>query len=218
MQVMEKVPSVFRRSWGYRLVRSCVLLVIFCATLYLFRFTILRGLGEYLISEDPPAHADVAYVLGGASIDRGEEAAKLYRSGSCSHFVCTGANVPGDLEEMGITLTESEMTKRVLVRCGVPAEQVIALREGTSTQEESLALLAYTKQGAVDTVIVVSHGFHLRRVRNVFVSRFKAAGITVLLHAAESPDFSRDTWWKKEQGMMMVQNEYAKLLYYAVKH
>jgi len=186
--------------------------------IFLLRFPILRGVGNYLVSEDPLAHADVVFVLGGSATDRGEEAAKLYFAGLCDRFVCTGKSVPGDLQEVGIDLTESDMTKLVIQRCGVPADRIVSFKEGTSTQEESIALLEREQATSVDTVIIVSHGFHLRRVRNVFENRFKEKGITVLLHGAESRDFSHETWWRTEQGMMMVQNEYAKLLYYLVKH
>lgn len=204
--------------WSKRGVRVLGVFFLLIAVLYLCRFPILRGLGNYLIAEDPPQHADACFVLGGASTDRGEEAAKLYYAGYADRFICTGRNVPGDLKELGIELSESDMTKRTLVRCGVPADHILSFKEGTSTQEEADHLLELAKAEHLDTVIIVSHGFHLRRVRNVFTERYAEAGITVLLHKAESTSFSHVTWWDSEQGMIMVQNEYAKLLYYAVKY
>ena len=217
MSIKEPLLST-RPWWKSRLVKRCAVILAIAVLLFLFRFPILRCAGNYLISEDPLAHADVVFVLGGSATDRGEEAAKLYFAGLCDRFVCTGKNVPGDLQEVGIDLSESDMTKLVVQRCGVPADRIESFKEGTSTQEEAIALLDREKATGVDTVIIVSHGFHLRRVRNVFENRFNAEGITVLLHGAESRDFSHDAWWRTEQGMMMVQNEYAKLLYYLVKH
>ncbi len=206
-----------RSGFGRWIKRIGFVFVIFLV-LYWVRVPILRGIGSYLVSADPLAHADVAFVLGGSATDRGTEAAKLHYAGFSERFVCTGKNVPGDLLELGIDLPECEMTKRVLVRCGVPADRITALREGTSTKEEAEALLDLVRTQAVDTVIVVSHAFHLRRARNVFEAPFNEAGITVIMHPASSSAFNENDWWTEEQGLLMVQNEYVKLFYYAIKH
>lgn len=206
------------RSGFGRWIKRIAFVLLASLALYLARVPILRGIGSYLVSADPLAHADVAFVLGGSATDRGTEAAKLHYAGLTDHFVCTGKNVPGDLLELGIDLPECEMTKRVLVRCGVPEHRITALREGTSTKEEAEALLNLVRRQPVDTVIVVSHAFHLRRARNVFEEPFREVGITVIMHPASSSAFDENDWWTEEQGLLMVQNEYVKLLYYAIKH
>lgn len=164
------------------------------------------------------AHADVVCVLGGGARDRGRAATVLYRQGFTDRFICTGGQVPGDVEVMGMPFTESDLTGYQLVANGVPAAAVLSLRAGTSTQEEADALLPRLLADGVDTVVIVSHRFHLRRIHGVFTARYRRAGITVLLHGAPTEAFDERTWWRTEQGMIMVFNEYAKLLYYALKH
>jgi uncharacterized SAM-binding protein YcdF (DUF218 family) len=207
-----------RRWWRSRWVRWPVFALALLVMLYLFHRPLLRGLGSWLWCETPLAHADVACVLGGGARERGRAAGALYVQGVADRFICTGVQVPGDVEVLGLAFTESDMTGHQVVRNGVPVDRVTSLRQGTSTQEEADALLPVLKASGADTVIIVSHRFHLRRIRGVFTERYRKSGITVLLHGAPSDVFDEAAWWRSESGMIMVFNEYAKLLYYAVKH
>jgi uncharacterized SAM-binding protein YcdF (DUF218 family) len=182
------------------------------------RTAILRGLGDHLVTEGPLAHADAVYVLGGSAKDRGREAARLYAQGFSERFVFTGAPVNTNLEALGIDSTEAECTRHIAVREGIPLRLTTALNKGTSTIEESNALLAQAIADGSDTVMVVSNRFHLRRVRFVFRERFRKAGITVLLHGAPSTQFDERTWWASEEGLIMLNNEYVKLAYYHLKY
>lgn len=201
------------KRWGKRLAIVLGVLLV----LYLFRVPILCGIGNYLVVEDPLMHADVAYVLGGGAIDRGTEAARVFRTGMVDRFVCTGAPIPGDLAVWGLHHTESECTRKVLMDEGIPGDHVEAFKVGTSTQEEMEALLQKALQEHVDTVMIISHGFHMRRVRYVFKDAFAEKGVTVLLHASPSQLFDTNRWWQSERGLLMVYNEYAKLVYYHLR-
>ena len=216
---MDATPEPwYRRWWRRRPVRWLVRVAVACTCLYMLHRPILRGMGRWLWCTTPVAHADVACVLGGGARERGRTAAMLYRRGLADRFICTGGQVPGDVEVLGLSFTESDMTGHQVVVNGVPAERVTSLRQGTSTQEEADVLLPRLQAAGVDTIIIVSHRFHLRRINGVFTGRYRRAGITVLLYGAPSEVFDEATWWRSESGMIMVFNEYAKLLYYAVKH
>lgn len=204
--------------WRRRLLRAVIFLASAVLLLWVLRVPILRGMGSFLVTEDPLTHADEVFVLGGSATDRGEEAARLYAQGISSRFATTGSQVPGDLATLGIDLTESDMTKLVMTRHGVPDALILSLKRGTSTQEEAEALLSVALQDRVDTVMVVSSSFHLRRARYVFKDRFAQAGITVLFHGANDLAFNKDNWWRDESGLMMVYNEYVKLVYYHLKY
>lgn len=182
------------------------------------RMALLRGLGNFLITGDPPAHVDEVFVLGGAIVDRGIEAANVYRTGISERFIFTGAPIPTALEGLGIDSTEAECTRNEAVRNGLPLAYTVVLNKGTSTFEESEALLAQAIADGADTVLVISSKFHLRRVGFVFRDRFRKAGITVLLHGAPSQTFDEQRWWASEEGLIMVNNEYVKLGYYWLKY
>ncbi len=211
-------PSLLKRLWLRGWVRWLIVLAAVVTLLLLCRIPILRATGDFLITDTPVAHADVAYVLGGAAWDRGREAARLYHAGVVDRFVCTGSQVPGDLEALGLDITEGGVTRKVMIDGGIPAERIMQLDRGTSTMEEADALLDVARNAGVDTVLIVSHSFHLRRIRFVFADRFADADITVLMHGSPSDTFNEERWWETESGLMIVYNEYVKLIYYHLKY
>lgn len=203
------------RSWHGRVVIAIIALVTLC---WIFRTPLLRAVGDHLITENTVAHADAVFVLGGSAMDRGSEAARLYAQGISDRFFFTGAPTNTDLQALGIDSTEAECTRNIAVRNGIPFGLTTALNRGTSTFEEAEALLALAQADHMDTVMIVSNRFHLRRVRFVFRERFHKAGITVLLHGAPSTQFDERTWWTSEEGLIMLNNEYVKLTYYHLKY
>lgn len=190
-------------------------LLLLCILLYLFRVPILRGFGDFLIAEDPPGEGDLVFVLGGNSVDRGKKAAELYQDGRVPEVVCLGANVPSVLKAFGMDSCEASISARIVERNGVPGEDVRRLKKGTSTLEEAHASFRYCQDKGVDTAIVVSDKFHLRRVRYVFEPLFDASDTHILFRGASSSLYDESEWWRSEAGMIMVNNEYMKLLYYS---
>ena len=189
-------------------------IVLLFLLLYLFRIPILQGIGSYLIVQDPPGKGELVFVLGGNSVDRGRRAAELYREGKAPKVVCLGANVPGALEAFGIDSTESDLTARIVKMHGVPGPKVRSLDKGTSTWEEGLACLRFCERKRIDTAIVLSDKFHLRRVRYVFEPLFEGTSTHLRFRGASSSAYDESEWWRSERGMLMVNNEYMKLIYY----
>lgn len=211
-------PSLVKRLWKRRWVKALLLFLLLLLILFLCRRPIMRGMGAFLITEDEAVHADAIYALGGASLERGTEAARLFNAGYAPRVVCTGGNVPATYLADGIDRSEADVTRDVAIRNGVPPEHCTALERGTSTQEEAQAILAATKAAGEDTVMIVSSLFHLRRIGFVFRDRFADEGITVLLRGAPSHSFKEEEWWRYEDGLIMCQNEYVKLFYYWWKY
>ena len=88
----------------------------------------------------------------------------------------------------------------------------------TATKEESEAILTYCKQHNYSKVIVLSSKFHTRRVGDVFKPLLEDEGIQVIVHGAPSSLYKEAEWWKYESGMIMVNNEYMKHIYYFLKY
>ena len=199
--------------------RALVLVLLsFAAGLWLFRVPVLRTLGSFLIREDALRHADALYVLGGASLDRGQEAARVMQAGWCDHAWFTGSNIPTVLESMGIPLPEADVSLHAAERAGLPPGRGTAMHYGTSTMEEADAILVHAHRAGHDTIMVLSSKFHLRRIHRVFARHPWAGGITVLLHGAPSVQFREEDWWRYEDGLVMLANEYLKLVYYAWRY
>ncbi len=180
--------------------------------------SLLRGMGTVLITEDPPVHVDVAYVLGGGPVERGGRGAELLRAGLCDTLVTTGVNIHRVLEAEGVLYTEAELTKRSACRAGADSLRVRLLQNGTSTWEEAAAILRDAQAHAHDSIAIVSTEFHLRRERRVFRKHFDGTGLAVLTVAANSPKYDHRAWRETEEGLLMVNNEYVKTLYYWLKY
>ncbi|HIA37487.1 MAG TPA: YdcF family protein [Flavobacteriales bacterium] len=185
----------------------------------IFKNTFLRNVGAVLIVEDPLEKADAIFLLGGGSYDRGREAAKLFGEKYADFIICTGGQVSGTLKSLDLLYKEAMVSKIGMVKNhSLAPENIIAIEKGTSTREESELILAYCQQRGFSKIIVLSSKFHTRRVGNVFKPLFTENSIELMVHGAPSSLYKEDEWWKKEEGMIMVNNEYMKHLYYFFKY
>lgn len=182
--------------------------------LYLLRQPVLRSFATFLIHEDSLQRADAMIVLSGGGYDRGNEAAKIYHSGYVSKIICTGGNPVTEMKVFGIDTLESDMTVANLHRHNIPDSVIIDLRKGTSTKEESVIILDYCQKYSIKKVIIVSSLLHTRRAREVFHEKLHSAGIELIMHGAPSSRFDEMQWWKSEEGLIAVNNEWIKQFYY----
>lgn len=201
-----------------RFMLSFLGIAIVLALLWAFRYTLLRATGDMLIDQDKELHADAIYVLGGSPIERGREAARLLGANKADLAFCTGENYYPLLAAEGIDLTEAELSQNAMLRTGADSSKVSLLQTGTSTWEEAGVILAHATANSYDTITVVSTEFHLRRVKRVLRKQGKGKGITVLVRGAYSDRYDSNRWWQSEEGLLMVNNEYVKLMYYLWKY
>lgn len=206
--------KILKNRWAKAAIAVFALFIL----LILFRVPLMRSIGSYLIDDTEAVQCDMIFVLGGNSYDRGKEAAKLYENELTESLVCTGGNVPNVLEALDTLLYEAEITKQLLINWGVNQEHIDALTSSTSTQEESEEILEYCIKSSVKRIGILSSKFHLRRTRNVFENTFANEEVELYFFGAPSSVYSEEEWWKSEEGMIMVNNEYMKLLYYFIKH
>lgn len=205
----------FLRAWPFK----AMLLIIFLFFIaYLCRVPLMESAAKYLIRFDGLEKVEVAFVLGGSSMDRGKEAASIYQDGWFPQLVSTGENIPSVLEIKGIMESEAELTKQQLVSAGVHPSICIILNRGTSTMEEAEAILEYCERHGHKKIMIISNKFHLRRIHWVFRSMFKEKGIDIVLHGAASSRYDEYRWWQSEEGLIATNNEYMKLGYYWWKY
>lgn len=193
-------------------------LVVLLAIFYFFKTPILRSTGNVLIHEDSLKKAPVMFILGGGAFDRGAEGAKVYKAGYAPKIICTSQMIPSDIKALGLSVTEAELTQKRCVSLGVPPASVEALNKATSTKEESDVILGYCKLNGINKCIIISAKFHTSRIKKAFKKKFEDNNIEVIIHGAPASEYKEDLWWEDEQGMIMVNNEYIKHLYYFIKY
>ena len=190
-----------------------VLLIVFA-----FRGKILLSVGSFLIKTNEFEYVEHAFVLSGQALERGNKAAELFNEGKIGQIICTGANQPPDLAVYESFLLESDLTVMQVVKSvNDTSIMVSALKVGTSTKEEADAILLYSKENGLDTILIISSLFHTKRVYKTFYKKFKNEGIEVLIAGAPSNMYNEKLWWKSEYGLIALNNEYIKLMYYFLK-
>jgi len=209
-KILNLLKKFFHRK---RLIRYAIYFSIILL-FYLFRYPVLRYAGNRLITEDELQKTEYCFVMGGSSYERGMEAAKIYKDGFAEKFVCLGENIPNLLKITGDTLTEAELSAMNLIKCGIPPQNIITIKKSTSTREEIAEIYSYCSSNHISKLIIVSSKFHLRRIRNEVRKHFDEEKFTVILHGAPAAEYDEEEWWKYEQGMIAVNNEYMKLIWY----
>lgn len=206
----DRLARFFHRK---RLIRYAIYLSVLIV-LYILREPILRGFGNYLITEDEIEKADAVYILGGSSYDRAKKASEIYKKGYSRNFYCTGGHISKEFQLVDTTLTEAEITQSFLVKNGVPNANAVAINDCFSTRDEADLIYDHAGKKKYKKIIILSNKFHLRRVKNVFEEKFEGGEISTLYIGAPSSDYEESEWWKYEKGLIMVNNEYLKLVYY----
>lgn len=207
-----------KKIWSKRWVRVLTIFLSVFILLFLLRNPILRGTGNWLTADDPMQKTEACFVLGGNSYERGIAAHVIYQSFSDQHFVATGGNYPTQILCLDTSMYEAELTRHMMLKMGVPTQQVETLTSSHSTMEESEEILDYCVLNNLHEVTVISSLFHLRRVRWVFEEKFEDAGIKVHFYGAANNEYNSSNWWKNEEGLIMANNEIVKLFYYALKY
>ena len=200
-----------------RLLIFTAVILLLAFGLYLARKPILRGVGNFLISEDVSEEVDAAFILSGGARERTRIANDIYPLYT-PLIITMGKNESNDLAAMGIKMKDAEIARKAILDLGIDSANVRMIPQGTSTYEEAQEILGYSNAEGFKRIMVVSSAFHTRRVRNVFDKGFREAGIEVVIKGVPPLEYDTDSWWNNESGMIFVFNEYAKLLYYSWKY
>lgn len=201
-----------------KLLLALTISILFIGTLWMMRRPLMRWFGNALIDENQLQRCEAVFILSGNPESRAKQAAKLYRSGYATKLVCTGESVPELLESFDLNVRECDLTRLKLIEFKVPETSITCLPIGTSTREECDAILAYCVNHRLKKIMVLSDRFHTARMQYAFRRQFEAAGIELCIAGAPSNTYDESRWWAKENGLIMVNNEYIKLMYYWVTY
>ncbi|RMG73395.1 MAG: YdcF family protein [Bacteroidetes bacterium] len=201
-----------------RLLRTLLVVAVLGGLLFLLRKPIMRGAGHLLIKEDTPVQVDAAFVLSGQAYERSPKAMEVYERGLTPLVITTGSYINPSFEALGMDLPDAELGREALLRLGIDSAAVRTLSRGTSTWEESEEILGYSLREDFSRVMIISSRFHTRRLQSVFRNKFKSNGIDVVIQGADPVDYTIEAWWESEHGLIMVNNEYLKTLYYWLKY
>lgn len=209
-------PPWFRR---HRLLCSVLLAgALLCAGAWFARAPLLTGVAKAWVVDEPVTNADAIVVLGGRPDIRAVEAARLYQRGLAPLILYMQVKLT-PTAEMGITASEADITRRVLLSNNVPETAMQAIGNGvTSTYDESCVVRAWVDKTGAKSLVIPTDLFHTRRVRWVFRKQLKGSGAKACLHAVQPKEYAVNDWWKTPEGFLAFQSEVVKSIYYLSRH
>jgi len=194
---------------GKRARATAWILSIFLLLAVIAAVVAFRGMGRWLIREDPLAKSDVIVVLSGSMPARAEEAARVFQMGYAPEVWVSRPDSPaGELENLGIPFTAEESYNRdVLIHEGVPSAAIrIFPQPIANTEDEVEEILALMRAQNKKRVIIVTSPEHTRRVRALW-RKLSGGGLQMGVHAAYQDSFDAGGWWKSTHDTYSVARE-----------
>jgi uncharacterized SAM-binding protein YcdF (DUF218 family) len=168
-----------------------------------------RGLGRWLVREDPPAHADVIAVLSGGLPYRADGAAKYFELGYASEVWITRPEGPAEqLKQLGVSFTgEEEYSRQVLIQLRVPENHIRILSDTIiNTEQEVEEIVRALRQANETSVIIVTSPQHTRRVKALW-DKLAGKNLTAIVRAAPDDPFDAEHWWRNTRDALFVVRE-----------
>jgi uncharacterized SAM-binding protein YcdF (DUF218 family) len=194
------------RRW---LIRAGILIVPVVAGAVVF-----LNIGQWLIVQDPLAHADAIVVLSGRLPERALEAARLYHAGYAEQVWISQPTSPAEeLKTMKIFyLGEDFYNEKVLIAQGIPVDAIHVLEEPTAnTEEEVREISQVLRRNNFHNVIVVTSKPHTRRVRTIW-HKLVGSGPQVIVRFTNDDPFDGAHWWHHTRDGLDVVRETLGLL------
>lgn len=205
-----------------RILRFCawtfLVLVALLLLAYGFRRTLLVSAGKLWIVDEPAAPSDAVVVLGGGAQTRPFAAAELVRQRITTNVLLADVR-PTPSDQLGVTTRESDASRAVLLKMGVPASSIQGIGTNvSSTLDEARAVRAWAVEHHPKVVIIPTDLFHTRRVNWLMEKQLHDLQVEVRVVALDTHEYNRTNWWQHEQGVVAFQNEVLKYLLYRCKY
>jgi uncharacterized SAM-binding protein YcdF (DUF218 family) len=196
------------------------LILLLAVLAFAFRSQILTSIADYLIINDRLQPAEAIFLLNSDFDTRPFHAAELFKQGLAPVVVIARAkNTP--VVNLGLVPNDTDISVGVMEKLGVPPERITVLPfpGGTnSTFDEAAAFKQYAEKNHVQRIILVTSAFHTRRARWIFEKTLAGLSVSIEMAAVPYADFDQTNWWKNETGLITLNNEYVKLVYYYFKY
>lgn len=175
----------------------------------------LQWPADWLVINERPVQSDVIVVPSGQVHARIPKAAELIHQGYAQAlFVTAGGDLDQTFLLMGMRVTDRDVLVRLIARERIPPEMVTMGPHVPSTFADAVVFRDYARAHHTQSAILVTSHLHARRARWTY--RRVLAGLPVRLITVDAPqsDFPVDHWWRNEDGLLNVINEYLKIGFY----
>lgn len=205
-----------RRAWRSFVAVALLGAIVVCG--WLARAPLLAGAASLWIVSDPVTRADAIVVLGGNFHVRPQVAAELYHRGVADRILVSRT----DDEQRSSTSSipsDAELNRAALFKLGVPFSAIQSFGiASTNTRDEALAIKDWVGRNGAREIVIPSEIFSARRVRWIFQRELAGTPIAIQVAAFDPPEYSRNDWWRSEQGKFAFGTELLKYVYYRLQY
>lgn len=170
----------------------------------------LDNLYDYLSEEDKPEKSDIVFVFGSKSTLRTEKAIELYKSGLAPKLLISGK---GPIYESGEGMYEAETMKNFAIADGLPVESILIEKNSISIPDNVKSSLNYLDSIGLgfSSLILVNSPFAQRRGWAHFKKYLPDSMKIYRVNSGVGEKYSKDAWFKSEEGIKVIINEYIKM-------
>jgi uncharacterized SAM-binding protein YcdF (DUF218 family) len=168
-----------------------------------------RGLGPWLVVNEPLARSDVIFVADGGPPQRELEGAALFLEGWAPRVALSLPRDPAaeDVRRLSGEPTPQERGALILRRREVPKTAIVRLeRIVDNTRQELQADFDYARAQGFRRVIIVSSPYHTRRIRTIWRSRFEDA-VPAIVRATRYDPVDPTRWWRSRRSLEEISHE-----------
>ena len=180
----------------------------------------IEDITKFIFIKDEPEKADIIFIPGSSNWVLAETAARLYKEGKAEKIMPSGMYFyqfgrfmnerVTDERYKGIYETEAEFLASVLVKNGVPKEDVIKEEKATNTYENAI----YSKEllremkFRIKSAIICPQAFHARRALMTYSHLFPDTKLYVV--PTNTQNITSGNWYNTERGRQVVLGELRK--------
>jgi uncharacterized SAM-binding protein YcdF (DUF218 family) len=199
---------------------AAAVLLLLAILAFALRAQILTGMAGYLVVNDRLQPADAIVLLNSEVNTRPFRASELYKQGLAPVIVIARSESTPTVN-LGLLPNDTDISVAVMEKLGVPADKIVVLPFPggvTSTFDEAAAIRQYIQAQQANRIILVTSAFHTRRARWIFERTLAGLPVRLEMAAVSYAGFDQTNWWKNEAGLITLNNEYIKLLFYLFKY
>jgi len=168
-----------------------------------------RGLGSWLVVDEPLARSDVIFVADGGPPQRELEGAALFLEGWAPRVAVSFPRDPVTEEARRLSGEPPPQERGALIlrRREVPETAIVRLeRIVENTRQELQADFDYARAQGFRRVIIVSSPYHTRRIRTIWRSRFEDA-VPAIVRATRYDPVDPTRWWRSRRSLEEISHE-----------
>lgn len=180
----------------------------------------IEDIAKFIFIKDEPKKADIIFIPGSSNWGLAETAARLYKEGKVNKIMPSGMYFyqfgrfmnerVTDERYKGVYRTEAEFLASVLIKNGVPEENVIKEERATNTYENAIFSKELIKEMRIEvkTAILCPQAFHARRAFMTYSHLFPDTEFYVV--PTDTQGITAGNWHKTERGIQVVLGELKK--------